>query len=148
MLRRVSLIIAVVIVDLSSVLWALYFGFDYGVSAFSGSSISGESGFGFLARSYLSICFWTVVFILGRLLTKREIISQILGGISFVFIFLSYRFIYLEKAFLSQNDESITRLLTVAFPVDLANVSLAIVLVGLQLFILFSALRSKREEIR
>ena len=139
MLRKISIILALVVLVINVSMSGWHFGFDrgydYGVKTFTKIFSSGETAYGYLGELYANITGLLLIFLVGRLI-KIEILSQIICISSAVWMLYIYWLIFQQKFAVSKDLEAFYKLLNETIPYDWFSVVAISVLLILQIIIL------------
>jgi len=125
MLRKVSLIFALIGATLNLFIAGLYTGFEEGYK--SGSMFSGETSYVQLSMEYLMLALCFLGFVVGKLI-KKPVLSLLVGFSAEIIIFFVYRKIYLIKSYYFGDVESFSELIRRTIPHDWFCFSLVVIL--------------------
>lgn len=139
MLRKISVILALVVLVVNVSMSGLHFGFergyDYGVKTFAKISFGGGTAYEYLGELYANVTALSLVFLAGRLI-RKEIPSQIICISSALWMLYVYRLIFQQKFAVSQDLEAFYKLLNERMLYDWFSVIAISVLLILQIIIL------------
>ncbi|HEX9959700.1 MAG TPA: hypothetical protein VGB00_02045 [Pyrinomonadaceae bacterium] len=139
MLRKTSIIIALIVLVITVSMSGQHFGFergyDYGVKTFAGIFSSGETAYQYLGECYADITTLLLSFLVGRLI-KKEILSQIICISSAVWMLYIYRLIFQQKFAVGKDLEAFYKLLNETISYDWFSVTAISVLLILQIITL------------
>ncbi len=136
MLRKFSIVNVIAICSINVFLIGINLGFGYKATETIEFSVSSESGYEFLTRCYIGICFWLIVFIIGKLI-KNEVTSQTICISSLILTIFLYRSVYLQKSLYFINPYPITKVFRESMPLDLISFSLVMILLIYQIITVF-----------
>lgn len=119
----------------SAALFGLYKGFAYGALASTEALVSSETAYDYLARCYLSVGFWTLIYLVGTRI-QRPAVGQVTCVGSLFLIFVSYKLIYEQKMVTLNSVPEAATFLSAVLPVELLNVALTVSLVSAQVIAL------------
>lgn len=135
MLRKFSILIALVTCFINVLLAGLHRGYYLGSSETIGFRIIGDA-YELLAGCYTYICVFLFVFFVGKLV-KKKVISQIICLTSLILIIFPYWTLYLQKSFFFSDPDTITSVLREAILLDLISFSLVLILLVIQIITAF-----------
>ncbi len=150
MLRKISLLLAFIVLMINVRLSGEYFGFEqgyqYAVDTYTEIRFSHGTVYFYLFEQYAQLVLGMIFFLIGKTV-KKESLSQIICAPSLLWVIYKYYYIYIPKSRYFNDVEPFSKLLRESMPLDVICFSIVSMLLIYQLGIVLKLLYSKHQTV-
>ncbi len=136
MTKKLTKIIALTIGFINILLHGYHLGFELGSSVNSGIYSTFGSGYQFLAKCYLYLFIFSLIFVVSNII-KKKLIFHIVSLSLLALMIFQYQKIYLQKSLFIENTNIFTKLIRETIIIDYTSLSLVLILIVLQFIIIY-----------